>query len=174
MQASGIVHHLVVSFYSLYLMYNSCSGGPAEAPFYSYDGSFSWWKNPICMMQIDEGYVYNIVISMAFMFVELYILKFQIQKPNKLQKQTICHHIIAITGFFMSMVAGYGFPGLSSAALLCEVSSVFLYMKDMFNKETRNTAPGQIVQILFFICYTFLRVLMFPYLTYVSITMGIL
>ena len=51
---------------------------------------------------------------------------------------------MAISGYGVAMIAGYGFPGISNASLVCEISSVFLNYKDMFTKDTRNSTLGMI------------------------------
>ena len=174
LHASGIAHHLIVSSYSFYLMYYSCqqatSGTDVSAP----QPTFQWWRTDTCMMQVNKGYAFNVLISIAFMTVELIVLQKQLKAPSTLNKQTILHHYMAIGGFGVSLFAGYGYSGLSNASLICEASSVFLYIKELYTKETRNSASSQINQALFFVSFTVLRLLLFPYLTYLSIRMGIL
>lgn len=76
------------------------------------------------------------------------------------------HHIMATSGYTLSLFAGYGYPGISNASLVCEYSSVFLNYKDMFTKESRNSMIGQINQFCFFLGFTIFRVLLFPVLVY--------
>ena len=117
-------------------------------------------------MEMNKGYVYNTLISIAFLTVEFFQYKILIKNPTKLHKQTMLHHIMAVSGFSLSMVAGYGFVGLSNASLVCEFSSIFLNFKDMFTKDTRNSCIGQVNQFLFFLSFTVFRVIMFPILAY--------
>ena len=62
-------------------------------------------------------------------------------------------------GFSLSIFSGYGMPTCSNSSMLCEVSGYWLNYKDMFNKENRNSPIGQFVQIMFFITYTFFRLI---------------
>lgn len=84
------------------------------------------------------------------------------------------HHIMAISGFGLALFAGYGMPGVSNASLLCEFSNIFMCMKDMFTKQTRNSFWGIVVQVCFFISYTIFRFIMFPYLAYRTVAVAIL
>lgn len=111
---------------------------------------------------------------MAYMTVDYAILKLWIDKPSVLQQQTILHHIMAISGFGFSLIAGFGMPGVSNASLLCEFSNVFLSLKEMFTKDTRNSFWGVIVQLSFFLSYTVFRFALFPFLAYRTITVTIL
>lgn len=74
----------------------------------------------------------------------------------------------------MTLAAGYGFPGLANASLLCEFSNIFLCFKDMFTKETRNTFWGIMAQLGFFLTFTIFRFILFPFLAYRTITFTIL
>lgn len=73
---------------------------------------------------------------------------------------------MATSGYTLSLFAGYGYPGISNASLVCEYSSVFLNFKDMFTRETRNSTIGQINQLMFFLSFTLFRVVLFPFLVY--------
>lgn len=97
-----------------------------------------------CLMEMNKGYIYNVMISMGFMTVEFLIVIFGVEKLSPLNKQTLMHHIMATSGYTLSLFAGYGYPGVANASLVCEYSSIFLNYKDMFTKETRNSTLGQI------------------------------
>ena len=125
-------------------------------------------------MQVDKGYVFNVLVSIAYMTVDYMDYHFNIPDKTILNKQTMWHHIMAISGFGIALVAGYGMPGVSSASLLCEYSNIFLSYKDMFTKETRNSTSGIIVQVCFFVSYTVFRFILFPFLTYRTFTVAIL
>ena len=81
---------------------------------------------------------------MAFMTVEFLITVISIDSLTPINKQSLMHHIMAISGYTLSLFAGYGYPGVSNASLVCEYSSIFFNFKDMFTKETRNSTLGQI------------------------------
>ena len=123
---------------------------------------------------MNKGFVYNVLISIAYMTVDYLDYRFNIPEPTVLNKQTMWHHVMAISGFGISLVAGYGMPGLSSASLLCEYSNVFLSYKDMYTKETRNSKSGILVQFCFFLSFTVFRFILFPFLAYRTVTIAIL
>lgn len=85
------------------------------------------------------------------------------EKPSTMNMHTVYHHIGASFGYSMSLFAGYGMPGIASASLLCEFSSVFLNYKDMFKKH-RDTPCGMINQLLFIFFFVVIRILFFPVL----------
>lgn len=116
-------------------------------------------------MEVNKGYILNLIVSMGFMTVEFFLIHILIEKPSKLNQQTKIHHVIATTGYAISLYAGYGYAGLSNASLLCEYSSVFLNYKDMFKKH-KDTPLGQLNQLMFLIFYTIFRVIFFPMLFY--------
>ena len=180
MQVAGIVHHIIVASFSFYLMYNSCqndlgNGFPSEnGGSYTASGNhFGWWRSDTCMMEANKGYVYNLLISIAYMTVDLVILKTQFGNHSKLHGQTIWHHYMAISGFGIGMIAGYGMPGTSNCALFGEISSIFLCLKDMFTKDTRNSFWGIVVQVSFFITFTVFRFIMYPIMGYRALLTGI-
>ena len=98
--------------------------------------------------------------------------------PNFLTIQMQYHHVAAILGYSGSLIAGYGFPHIAVASLLCEVSSIFLDYKDMFSADTRASGLSQLNQLAFLVTYFFVRILLFPILVYQNIqltlaTMGL-
>lgn len=131
-------------------------------------------RNEVCMQEVNKGFVINVLVSMAYMTVDYIILKTWLTKLTVLQNQTIYHHIMAISGFGISLIAGFGMPGVSNASLLCEFSNVFLSLKEMFTKDTRNSFWGVVVQLSFFLSYTGFRFIMFPWLAYRTITVTML
>lgn len=135
---------------------------------------YGWFRSEVCMMEANKGYTYNVLISIAYMTIDYIVLNNWIEQKTILDKQTMTHHLMAISGFGMSLIAGYGMPGISNASLLCEFSSIFMCFKDMFTRDTRNSFWGIIVQICFFMTFTVFRFIMFPFLAYRTITTCIL
>lgn len=90
---SGCVHHVFVAVYSWYLLYNSCHN-PLGYPWRSEEGGsltaagmdYGWLRNEVCMQEVNKGYVYNVIASMAYMTVDYAILKLWIDKPSVLQQ----------------------------------------------------------------------------------------
>lgn len=115
-------------------------------------------------MEFNKGYMYIIMMSIAFLTTDLIVLKYLMKDTNVLNQQTIVHHYVTIFGFSASFLAGYSFVGVSNASLLCEMSGIFLDYKDMVPKEYKNHWLAQINQILFLITYTMFRMIPFPIL----------
>lgn len=102
------------------------------------------------------------------MTVEIYFFQFKIEKPTKAHLMTKYHHFMAIGGFMASIIAGYGFPGMSNASLMCEFSSISLNYIDMF-KSKKNTPAGRVNQVIFLINFTVFRIMLFPLIVYYCI-----
>lgn len=94
------------------------------------------------MMEPNKGYAFNILISIAYMTVDYITINRWIEHHTILNKQTLLHHVLAISGFGLALITGFGMPGVSNASLLCEFSNIFMCLKDMFTKETRNSSQG--------------------------------
>ena len=45
---------------------------------------YGWMRNEVCMQETNKGYVYNVIVSMAYMTVDYAILKLWIEKPSVL------------------------------------------------------------------------------------------
>ena len=60
------------------------------------------------------------------------------------------------------MFSGYGVTHTNNAALLTEVSTLFLNYRSMYPKDRITETIPQINQLLFFITYTVFRVFFFP------------
>jgi len=181
MTFSSTIHHTIVACFSAYLNYNSCQNElglpyPSEkgGSFTSSGKHFGWFRSDVCMMEANKGYAYNLLISIAYMTVDYIILDRWIEKKSIINKQTLLHHVMAISGFGMALISGYGMAGISNASLLCEFSSLFMCWKDMFTRETRNSFWGIVVQIGFFITFTMFRFILFPFFGYRTVTTIIL
>ena len=75
-------HHVFVPCYALYNIYNSCQNEYGEmnpnGDYSSESDNKSWWSSPICRLEVNKGYVYNILICIAFMTVEFMLIHFKI------------------------------------------------------------------------------------------------
>lgn len=45
-----------------------------------------WWRDSTCMMEMNKGYVINLLITISYMIVELIVFKKEFKKPTKLNK----------------------------------------------------------------------------------------
>ena len=76
------------------------------------------------------------------------------------------HHVVGIIGILSGMIVGFGIPCAATIALLSEISTFFLNYRNMYSKEDMNESLPLACQILFFISYTVIRILIFPILAY--------
>ena len=75
------------------------------------------------------------------------------------------HHIIGLSGLFCGLYTGYGIPSIANIALTCELSTFFLNYRSMYTKDELNNTIPLINQILFFITFTLIRIMIFPILS---------
>jgi hypothetical protein len=79
--------------------------------------------------------------------------------------EVIIHHIVAVLALLVASLAGYSMVGVAGAFMLCEASSIFLSFKLMYDDigGKRNTPLLVINQALFFITFTIVRIILFPF-----------
>lgn len=158
--------NFIIPILSVYVQYNSCSNDKGFPWPNEEGGSFSsskspekwgWLRDDVCMMEWNKGAVMVIMIANGFLCFDFIVSFFWTLNRNSLNTQMEIHHVVAVMGFTISISCGYGMPMCSAASMITEVSGFWLNYKDMFNKDNRNSALGQFVQIMFFITYTFFR-----------------
>jgi hypothetical protein len=85
-------HHIFVAVFSTYLMLFSCQNEYGLPWPTTNGGSFNigknwgWWRDAQCMMEMNKGYVHNIMVSIGFMTVEFLLIHFCIENPTRLNK----------------------------------------------------------------------------------------
>ena len=93
MQMAGTFHHVIVASFSAFMLYNSCQNElglpyPSEkGGSYTTTGKhYGWFHSELCMMELNKGYAYNILISIAYMTVDYITLYNWIEKKTVLNK----------------------------------------------------------------------------------------
>ena len=137
------VHHLIVIPFALYSLGTACSPN-SNWPVAGVTSYFAWFSNDQCFLQFDQNFAYAIMITNGFLTMDYVVTKYWILDRNKLSKQTEIHHIMAFSGFTISLFSGYGLPGVSTCSLLCEISAIFLNYREMFGKENMNSPLNQV------------------------------
>ena len=132
------VFYVILVAISFYTMATACSPY-SKHPISGIDSLFAWFYNDQCFLQFDSNYVNCIMVVNGFLTSDYIVTKYWFLDPNKLTGQTLLHHVLAITGFSVSIFAGYGLSSVSACSLICEISSLFLNYKDMFSKVNRNS-----------------------------------
>ena len=74
------------------------------------------------------------------------------------------HHVIIVLGSILCLVGGYSCAGLTMLAFLCESSSIFLNCNEFFKKEELDKGLHTVNSLCFFVAYTCMRVMLFPYI----------
>lgn len=161
--------NFIIPILSVYVQYASCSNDKGYPWPSEKGGSYTneansekrwgWVRDDVCMMEFSKGAVTVIMIANGFLCFDFIVSRFWILNRNNLNTQMEIHHIVALMGFTSSIWCGFGMPMCSCASMICEVSGYWLNYKDMFDATNRNSPPGQFVQIMFFITYTFFRLI---------------
>lgn len=160
--------NVIAPILSTVVHYYSCSNEngwpwPSEK-----GGSFSsissterwgWVRDDVCMIEFNKGAIIVLMFANGFLCFDYIVCRYWILDRNSLNKQMEAHHIMAVLGYTSSFIGGFGMPMSGQASMITEVSGIFLNYKDMFSKENRNSPLGQFVQFMFFITYTFFRLI---------------
>ena len=99
---------------------------------------------------------------MTVEFVRIY----KIEKKSRVHRETLIHHVMSFSGYAGSLISGFGYPGISNASQLCEISSLFLNYRSMFMPNEVGSALYNFNQTLFLIFFTIFRIILFPNLCY--------
>jgi len=81
-------------------------------------------------------------------------------------KQMIFHHILAVSGCFIGVHAGYGQTGIGNLSLMMEMSTIFMNYRSMLHPEQFGNNIVNFNQIIFFVTFTIFRVILLPYCCY--------
>ena len=80
--------------------------------------------------------------------------------------QNIVHHVISITSLAGGIAGGRSMPLLTHLVLISELSQIFLNIRNLIGKND-NSLFSIVNKVVFFISYTVLRVIGFPFLLYI-------
>jgi len=100
------------------------------------------------------------------MSYDLFNYIFYMDPSDKLNKQTIWHHIVVILGMSLTLYVGYGFPSEANFLLLCEISTPFVNYRCMYKKEEMGNALPTFFSLMMFVLFTIVRVILFPIMMY--------
>lgn len=80
---------------------------------------------------------------------------------SPLGKQNIAHHVITWICFLCAWACGRNFLMESHICMLCEMSQIFLNLRNVLGKNATGLIP-MINMALFLITYTLFRIVLFP------------
>ena len=103
------------------------------------------------------------MFSFGYLTFDLVMQLFFYQDFSPLGIQNIVHHFVSYVCYFAAMRGGRTMPLLTHLAMICEVSQVFLNIRNTIGKESTGLFP-LINNLVFFITYTLFRVVLFPWL----------
>ena len=75
------------------------------------------------------------MFTIAYMIFDFSTQTFWLKDFSPLGKQHMCHHILATYIGLSGCIAGQHMPKLFVAALICELSSVFLFIREINGKH---------------------------------------
>ena len=161
------LHHLFVLIFCIYNLRHACDDN-SDYPVTHDEPYYRWIYSDQCFMQPYEGFGILLTITLGYLVMDLTALVFYYEEWTSVRKQTIAHHALAITGFLLAFVGGFGLPGIAQSSLITEISSMFLNYRHYFNNQKEMKVAGMINQIIFFITFTVTRMLWAPYLLYLG------
>ena len=127
-----------------------------------------WFMDERCFMQPDPRFMTTIWVATGYMLFDLYVQWFLVKAEGQLATQVYFHHAGIITCLLGAHVGGYAHLGICNFSLTAEVSTIFLNLMSLFKKQGQDTLKAT-SQVIFLILFNLLRILMWPFLTYVAL-----
>ena len=145
-----MTHHVIQGYIAVINLYSLCDKSL---------GSIRCDKD--CLLTYRPYVSHSIMFSQAFFLVDLFALLFVFTSNTKLGRQSLIHHGLCILVYIICLLGGRHLPATSQSVMLCEVSNVFLCIRDFLGKKASGVAP-QVNVGLFFISFTVFRMVFFP------------
>ena len=114
-----------------------------------------------CLLTYRPFVSHAIMFSLGYFIFDAFLLVFYFDDGSKTTKQLLIHHSLCTMVFMCCLVGGKHLPGLSHTVMLCEISNIFLNMREFFGKDAPGMRPA-VNNLLLFVAYTIFRVLYFP------------
>lgn len=149
----SFLHTIVIVSYVFYIFTHSRCKNPYK---------FIWFFDDECFLGVDQRFVFCSLITAAYLSNDFWIVVFEIGATDKLSKQLLIHHVVAIVGIFGSVFAGYSYPGMTCLMLLVEISNIFLDLKLLMLKDEFDKLPAKICFLCFLITYVIFRIVLMP------------
>ena len=127
--------------------------------------NFIFIYDPVCFYTLDNGCVVSSLITSGYLTYDYILYRFFMDQKDPVNQQTMWHHIIGTSGLFCGLYTGFGIPTIANCAMFCELSTIFLNYRSMYTKEELNSTVPLINQIMFFITFTVIRIMIFPILS---------
>lgn len=102
------------------------------------------------------------VFTVGYLCIDLFTHTVWLKDFSPLGKQNIFHHTLTSIIIMIGLFAGEGYPKLVIVCLLCEISGVFMHLREIKGKHTWRGLGYTINAICFFFSFTLVRIVMFP------------
>ena len=109
------------------------------------------------------------MFSLAYFVVDLFLLLKVFKRNTKLGKQSLVHHYLCIFVYILCLLGGIHLPAISQSVMLCEVSNIFLCIRDFLGKKASGLA-SELNIAAFFLSFTLFRMIFFPAVLYAHFT----
>jgi len=77
--------------------------------------------------------VYGVLYSIGYLTYDIHYNAVVIAGQKGMQMETIIHHFLAIAALVIALLSGFDMIGVAAGFMLCEISSIFLSFKLMFD-----------------------------------------
>ena len=105
------------------------------------------------------------LFSMAYLNFDMLMQVFVYKDWSPLGYQNMFHHVLSMSCFVMTTIAGRHLPMLSQVVMICECSQIFLNVRTVIGREAKGIIAS-INSLCFVISYTLFRVIFFPLILY--------
>ena len=116
----------------------------------------------VCLLTYKPFVSHSIMFSLAYFIIEIFELKFYFKDTTKIGLQILVHHYLCIFVFLVCLFGGRDLPAISHTVMLCEISNVFLNIRDSYLGKDASGLLATLNSATFFITFTLFRVLYFP------------
>ena len=147
-------HHAIISvltFINFY--YSTCKNSEEHWAFFS-DAS--------CQFTVHPNYVQGGLITAGYLTYDFYIYNFVIIDKNALWLQTQGHHIAGFISTIGAIFTGYHFMACIHLMCCCEVSTIFLNIRSMYDKSQMGRLDYTVVQLIFVFTFIITRMIIMP------------
>jgi hypothetical protein len=151
------IHHVVVTWAGIYTLFFM----PPQTPIMAL--LISPTKENLTYYPLNSQMMMFIIAYMVFDFlVQMFIVK----NNTPLGKQYYVHHVVVCFIAILALLMGMAMPKLFQLSMLCELSTLFINLRDIIGKKEWKGFLANVNAVCFIVTFTLIRVLMFTILIY--------
>lgn len=148
------VHHIIVGTCVTYTLLYMC-----DRPFGALYG------DEMCLRTYKPYYSHLCLFTVGYFVYDMIMQLFFYKDFSALGVQNIGHHLVAFVCFGSCLCGGYNFCMFSHVTMVCEVSQFFNNVRGLIGKKESGVFAN-LNNLIFFITFTILRILLFPVLIF--------